>query len=226
MRRPITLAALLAVSQLVPAGAVHADAISPPPTSCPVGSVPIACHGPQTCRLVTCTGDGDCGAGETCLPRDLCLREHCCGGIGCVLDGSTPPRYQHVESPCGTGGSCASIGTTCETVRVCVPTTKPDGGLTDGGGSDGGGPDVDAGDADMDGGSSTDGGSSAMDGGGSGDGGGAGMDSGPAGGADAGPPVTDGGCCSVSGRRGGLGGLVGLGFLLAALLRLGRRRRR
>lgn len=75
---------------------VSADAVPPPPDSCPRGQIPITSHaGPQcvlpppkdcppgwraeirgVCRLESCTKDADCGAGHQCREADLCLHEY------------------------------------------------------------------------------------------------------------------------------------------------------
>lgn len=212
MTRFTSLVAALALA--LPAVAA-ADAVPPPPMNCPTGARPLDfCHGPQTCRIADCTDNADCNAGEECVERALCVREHCCGGFSCTIDGATPPRYTHVDGPCGAGGGCEGFGATCETSRVCVPITGSDAGppLTDGGGTDGGG--VDGGGTD---GGGTDGGGADMDAGDS--------DSGPSGGMDAGPDgPTDGGCCSVVGHGHPYGGAVALVLVALVGLRLRRKR--
>ncbi|MGE0786931.1 MAG: hypothetical protein AB7S26_14760 [Sandaracinaceae bacterium] len=216
-----------------------ADVLAPPPASCPEGSTPVTfCHGPETCEIAECTTNADCGVGQVCAARALCVRTHCCSGRGCGLP--TRVEYTHVAGPC-TGGTCTDFDTACEQHFVCVSgsrdagTPRPDAGRVDAGGpdhdaggtaSDGGGTTPDGGGTASDGGgtasdggsASMDGGGASMDGGGAGsDAGGAAMDSGSV--ADAGESGgTDGGCCSVVGRRSSVapwafGLVLALGFL-------------
>lgn len=158
-------ALLLGVLAAAPASA---DVIATPPDMCPEGSTVVGfCHGPPTCEIAECTGDADCGAGQVCRPRDLCVREHCCSGRGCGLPTAT--RYDHVASACGAGRTCADFDTACETRRVCVPGTPvADAGVDAGpppsdAGTDGGAPGDDAGSGTDGGGTESDSGAPAQD---------------------------------------------------------------
>ena len=192
-----------------------ADAVGPPPSSCPEGSAAVDfCHGPATCSSLDCETDGDFGAGEICADRPLCVREHCCSGRCCAGGcGGEPTIYTHVTGPCGSGGTCDAFDTTCAMRKVCVTPTAMDAGPPD---EDAGPTDEDAGSTDEDSGPSSmdageaDSGSDPLDSG-------AGTDSGVT------PPATDGGCCSVAGSRGPVGGVL---FLALFLVTLGRLRRR
>ncbi|MGE0786932.1 MAG: MYXO-CTERM sorting domain-containing protein [Sandaracinaceae bacterium] len=196
----MTRASLLVACLLVIPCTAAADAIGPPPTTCPPGSTGISCHGPETCEVTGCTGDGDCAANETCAARGLCVEQHCCGGISCFIDGSAPAWVTHASAACTPGGPCA-MGE-CQTLMVCVPRAGVDGGNP---GTDGGNPGTDGGS------SGTDAGGAAMDGGNAGtDAGGARMDGGGTSGVDAGSGGTDGGCCSVSGRESRVAPVLGM----------------
>lgn len=180
----------------------RADAIGPPPASCPEGSEALTCHGPETCAARTCETSDMCRPGEHCVDVPLCAREHCCSGRACG-DPATP-RFPHVVGPCGAGNTCTDASTTCQMLKVCVPIPEMDGGPTS---MDGGGADDDAGGADEDSGASMDSGSS--------DSGGTTRDSGGATGG------TAGGCCGVAGRTAPAGWavLAVSSFLLTLLVR-------
>ncbi len=200
------------------AGRARADVVSPPPERCPGGSKPVEfCHGPPTCRALTCETDADCSGGMVCRDARICTTEYCCSGRCCGGGcGSEPTVYTHVFGPCDSSGGCADFGAACTMQKVCVRGTSTDAGLRDAGptGTDAG---------------RRDGGETGADAGGR-DAGRAGVDAGrrDAGRArDAGTSGTPaGGCCSVAGRDGNaLGGvLFALAVALAPLLR--RRRRR
>jgi hypothetical protein len=194
---------LLAASSL--ASPAFADVLSPPPDDCAEGTMPIACHGPPTCRVVPCTSDGDCAPGFACVEASLCVVEHGCGGrLG-------TPRYEHASDDCDDTMRCpGDEGTFCQTRRVCrTPVVEMDAGGTDAGGTDAG--DTDGGSLDS-GTTSRDSGTTARDsGGGTRDSGG-------------GTTTTDdgGGCCSVAGG----GGFVGAAFVAFAIALFGLRGRR
>ncbi|MCA9605903.1 MAG: hypothetical protein KC619_09935 [Myxococcales bacterium] len=226
MTRHASLAFVLVTT--LGASTALADAVGPPPSSCPEGATAVSfCHGPATCEIDECSGDADCASGQVCRPRDLCVVEHCCSGMCCAIDcGSPPTTYDHVSGACAAGRTCSGFGETCETRRVCVAGVATDAGVdggTDGGaeadaGSDGGA-DLDAGegiDAGSDAGTDagrTDGGSTPADAGGT-DAGGSAMDaSAPV---DAGGGTITGGGCGCH-----LGPSEGAGGPLAALLLLG-----
>lgn len=215
MSRYASLALLLASA--LGASTAYADAVGPPPTSCPEGSTAVGfCHGPATCQIDECSGDADCATGQVCRPRDLCVVEHCCSGMCCAIDcGSPPTTYDHVSGACAAGRSCSGFGESCETRRVCVAGLPTDAGVdagTDAGasadaGSDGGA-DLDAGegadagegtDAGGDDAGGTDAGSTPTDAGGGTDAGGTAMDASAL--VDAGDgSSTDGGCgCRAAG---------------------------
>lgn len=110
--RNFTLLLLLCL----PAAIAHADAISPPPTTCVDGSMGVLCHGPPRCAPATCTTDVDCSAGHVCRPQPLCIETISCGGITTTMD-------PNVLGTCLTG-HCAAGGT-CMTQLVCVTSSSP-----------------------------------------------------------------------------------------------------
>jgi MYXO-CTERM domain-containing protein len=211
------LFAVLAAASFIPVS-VRADAIGPPPPSCPEGSSEEFCHGPPTCRARECVSNTDCMPGQECQDRMLCVRDHSCGGR--LIE----PTYTHVIGPCGPG--CAAESGTCEALRVCVPAGSmgPDAGPRDAGARDSGTPGTDAGPK-RDAGPGVDAGP--------------GRDSGPPG-RDSGPPARDagstggggsddGGCgCRTAGaQRGALfAGAFAAGALALAFARSRRRPRR
>lgn len=208
------LACSIALSFII-AGSARADVLSPAPPSCPEGSVGRECHGPPLCAALTCEIDTDCAAGSRCVERALCARgETCAGGWG----GPGTPNT-HIDGPCGSGGSCEGWGTTCQSLKVCVPIANLDGGTPR---PDAGGGSTDAGGTSSDGGGGTrDGGGAASDAGG--DAGRARTDSGSSR-PDAGGGTTSGGCCSAAGARSGAGGALFAALVIGTALRRSRRR--
>jgi MYXO-CTERM domain-containing protein len=121
-----TLAAF--VWLLAPAAA--ADAVPPPPDSCPAGSAGDSCHGGEYCRASGCTSDSDCSGGMACRELELCIGQiDCAGG----WDPDAGPSYSPtVEGSC-SGGSACSAGS-CELRRVCA---MPGAGSSSGGEAEG-----------------------------------------------------------------------------------------
>lgn len=195
---------------LLVASTARADVIATPPETCPLGSMVIDfCHGPPTCAASTCETSDDCGPGLECGQVRACVREHCCSGRCCGGGcGSEPTIYTHFSRLC-TDAACTDPGTSCESVRVCVPAESDagtDAGESDAGsddaGSDAGGDDAGGDDAGGDDAGEADTGSA---------------DTGA--GADAGPDGTGGGCCAVFGGRGGGGAALVSVLLLGVILR-------
>jgi hypothetical protein len=183
--------------------AASADVLSPPPPSCPRGSIPMACHGAPTCTADACVDDADCAPSQHCAVLQLCVQEHCCSGRACGDPGA--PRFTHVDGPCGSTG-CADSSSTCMPVSVCVPDEDAGGGDVDSGAAD-----EDSGAAEMDSGAAgTDSGSAAID---------ARVDTD----SGSGGPSTGGGCCTVIGAR--RSAAAALAIAVALALTIGRRRR-
>lgn len=201
---------IIALLVSIPSALASADAVPPPPDSCPEGSTAVDfCHGPQTCQIATCTNDGECGAGRVCRQRMLCVREHCCSGICCASAGCEPTTYEHVAGACA-GGACEELGTTCESRSVCVPGAAIDAGRVDAGRTDAGRTDAGRTDAGR-----TDAGRN--------DAGRAQNDAGRGDAGDGG--VTDGGCCSAAGAENELGGALFLALVIATVVRFARKKR-
>lgn len=196
---------------LLVAGSARADVIATPPDSCPLGSMVIDfCHGPPTCAATTCETSDDCGDGLECGQVRACVREHCCSGRCCGGGcGSEPTIYTHFSRLC-TDAACTDPGTSCESVRVCVPAESDagtDAGESDAGGDDAGGDDAGGADAGDDDAGEDDAGETDT----------GGTDTG--GGADAGPSGTGGGCCAVFGGREGTGAALVSMLLFAVVAR-------
>jgi hypothetical protein len=183
-----------------------ADVLMPPPAACPEGSTGVDCHGPETCETDACERDNDCGEGQVCRPRMLCVRDNCCNGRGC---GTTPYEIEHVAGPCGTGGACEEFGTSCQSRDVCVDAPAgTDAGRTDAGRTEDAGRAQDAGRRE-DAGRADDAGRTGND---------AGRDAGTGG-------EVEGGCCSSTGARNELGGALFLALVVAFVVRFARKSR-
>jgi hypothetical protein len=111
--------AWIAIALVVAASPARADVVSPPPEQCPAGSEGIDCHGRPTCRIRRCNENTDCGDGEACQRRNLCVTVQNCGGE------SGEPRYDHVTGEC-RDGSCAE-GDCNRRASVCVPDPNRSG---------------------------------------------------------------------------------------------------
>jgi len=119
---------VLFVGVLASVSTARADAIVMPPP-CPVGSTDAFCHGPPTCRPLTCTSSSSCSPGQVCMPLALCTGTNVCGGLGPSTSITT------VYGACDASGGCA-MGT-CSTMSVCVTGSPADGGSTIDGGPSG-----------------------------------------------------------------------------------------
>lgn len=98
--------------------AARADAVFPPPDTCPPGSVPSTSHAGPHCRpAAECVLSSMCGAGEACEAVGLCIEDVPCGGRLPPGDAGvcTEP---HVVGTCSPSGAC-SVGS-CELRNVCV----------------------------------------------------------------------------------------------------------
>jgi hypothetical protein len=110
------LQTLAIVLSLVSASVASADAVMPPPASCPEGSTPSTSHaGPHCSPSASCTMPATCGTGETCEAVGLCIERVACGGL--MPPDAGPCFEEHVVDNCAVGGSCASG--TCEVRSVC-----------------------------------------------------------------------------------------------------------
>lgn len=95
----------------------HADAVDPPPASCPAGSTPGSSHSGPICHPSDdCTTDLSCTGTATCMAVMQCIEARACGGLRPPDSG--PCTIEHVVGPCGAGGACAT-GTTCEARSIC-----------------------------------------------------------------------------------------------------------
>ena len=116
---PLVIVAALAVC--ASAGVAHADAVPPPPRSCPPGQVGITSHGgpecvkkaPESCPpgyrgvirgrcvLATCSSDGQCKQGRRCLQIATCQehRELHWTGWGWSAKRPTPMRHNFLAGP-------------------------------------------------------------------------------------------------------------------------------
>jgi len=50
-----------------------ADAVMPPPNSCPAGSTGVSSHGGPHCQPTTCESTAECTEGGTCGTQGLCI---------------------------------------------------------------------------------------------------------------------------------------------------------
>ncbi len=125
------LAGALALS--LSSAAARADAIGPPPTDCPDGTMGDSCHGGQFCHPVTCMTDSDCTAGQTCQVRPFCIVQINCAG-GFVDPDASPGMYDQpgAQGPCATTSDC-DAGATCSMENVCVSASASDSGSSSSG---------------------------------------------------------------------------------------------
>jgi hypothetical protein len=125
----VLLVTLVASSLVLVPGLARADALEPPPTDCPEGSVGRTTQRGAFCGLARC--EGTCpsagnGGALVCSPSAIAV---------CVANESYPaetvqwgPRVRElaaesrevVVGPCASDGSCAA-GLTCVRTRACVP---------------------------------------------------------------------------------------------------------
>ncbi len=113
-------------------GLAAADALEPPPKSCPEGQVgvtgrqgarcvpeaPASCpnglrpttgyEGPS-CRPWLCASDSQCGEGASCVEQEVCL----------VPSGGTPGPSDEPRDLCDAGGRCEAPAH-CGPARVCI----------------------------------------------------------------------------------------------------------
>jgi hypothetical protein len=117
-RASLALLCLLA-TVLVFAGAARADAIGPPPDTCPQFARGSSCHGGAYCAPAICSIDADCAAGESCRDVELCVGPYdCTSGYGTFTSEQT-------NGACAPGG--CGLGA-CALRRVCAPGTARDAG--------------------------------------------------------------------------------------------------
>lgn len=116
MRGALTSSFLALSLVLVATVTARADAVGPPPLSCPPGSTPSSSHsGPICFPSDACTTDSDCSTGATCMPVFQCVETRPCGGL--TPPDSGPCTLSNVVGACGTGNTC-DVGT-CFTRHVC-----------------------------------------------------------------------------------------------------------
>jgi len=131
-------AGALAMALLV-SGAARADVVESPPENCPDGATGATCHGGPHCVPDICVTNGDCVAGEVCVPTSLCTLPFDCGfdetievvGLcsnGCPNGGS-----------CQTQSVCVSSATTTTTTTTTGSTVSVGPGGAGGGGAGGAG---------------------------------------------------------------------------------------
>lgn len=120
------LLVLTVASMALVARSARADAVEPPPTNCPDGTVGGSSHSGPYCALDSCSTDTDCASGEVCQPTSLCIGTMGCGGL--QFDSGPYPDGGH-EPPCMLTTANASCGTaacasgTCMERSVCVSVT-------------------------------------------------------------------------------------------------------
>jgi uncharacterized protein (TIGR03382 family) len=129
-RSVVVAASLLAALASCPAFAA-ADALEPPPESCPEGAAGMTGRRGAYCGWVPCPASCPSdGHGDTlvCSPREVsaCVRTDEFPAAEVQMGPqlrSLPAETRHVVvGPCGADGSCA-VGR-CEHARVCVPPTS------------------------------------------------------------------------------------------------------
>ena len=110
----------------------HADALAPPPTNCPAGSVGATSRRGEHCEHVGC--DGTCAAGfaqeaQACSAEPVAV---CVETISYpAADVEQGPRvvslpaetWNVAHGPCAADGSCAHGR--CVRERACVPVSSP-----------------------------------------------------------------------------------------------------
>ena len=126
MKRSSFWIAVFGLSALVFVTPARADVVGPPPDDCPEGTEGATCHGGPYCSPVECTSDAECGNGETCKDKPLCVSTISCAGL--LPPDANPMDYERtkIESPCPTGNECTQ-GATCKTQKVCVPAASSSG---------------------------------------------------------------------------------------------------
>src|SRR5687768_16936644 len=97
MTRVALVGSFTCIALLLGPAVARADAISPPPSTCPAWSEPVECHGAPTCRLSECTSDAGCGPGERCRMLEVCNVLNNCGGMAGM------PLIRHAGALCSDG---------------------------------------------------------------------------------------------------------------------------
>lgn len=102
-------------SALLTGHAAWADAVPPPPASCPPGTVGFTNHVAQGCAPADCTSDASCSSGQVCAQYPLCVRRW-------VSHSFRGDSYSaEVSGPCDQGKCPAGEG--CEDKPHCVPSS-------------------------------------------------------------------------------------------------------
>jgi MYXO-CTERM domain-containing protein len=113
--RCATLAGALAIA--LSSRAAMADAVGPPPSNCPDGTMGNSCHGGVYCQPDTCTKDSDCATGQTCASRSFCVAQVSCFN---GFDPDAGPDYEpNAEVACASAADCDD-GAVCTLEEVCV----------------------------------------------------------------------------------------------------------
>ncbi|MBW2454601.1 MAG: hypothetical protein JRI68_08825 [Deltaproteobacteria bacterium] len=106
--------ALLLVG-LTLSNAILADAVGPPPKTCPPGAWGQTTHYGPHCAPHTCTTDTECKTAQKCRPHALCVseqtHEHWRGNTHVV----------RVTGDCAKGEACPE-GSECRKASYCMPT--------------------------------------------------------------------------------------------------------
>lgn len=109
--RSLMGAALL--TSLLASAEAAADAVPPPPASCPPGTRGFTNHAVQGCGPAECVDDAACKTGEACAVYPLCVRRS-------VHESFRGNSYSaEVSGPCNQG-KCPD-GEACEDKPHCVP---------------------------------------------------------------------------------------------------------
>lgn len=133
-----SLPLFLASAVFLFASLASADAVPPPPSSCPDGSQGATCHGGPHCAPRKCNTDADCKTGEACEDHKLCNDEINCAG-GWHPPDAGPTHTPNITGNCDTSG-CAKAQ--CVSYKVCFPKTSgssSSGGTSSSSSSGGGG---------------------------------------------------------------------------------------
>ncbi|MBI4703966.1 MAG: hypothetical protein HY744_22895 [Deltaproteobacteria bacterium] len=110
-------AAVVAVALLVAPSQARADAVGPPPESCPAGARGETCHGGSYCAPASCSDGSPCQDGAQCRAAELCVDKIDCRS-GWTPPDAGPQYAATVAGSCAGGAACAKGS--CQSVKVCV----------------------------------------------------------------------------------------------------------
>lgn len=113
--RALVLGIVVSVVGAALAPRARADAVEPPPASCPRGSTPVSSHGGPHCAPTACTTMADCSPEtmRSCEPIGLCIEIR----SGYAMGG--PFTFDAVTGECTSPADCAG-GSRCELASRCV----------------------------------------------------------------------------------------------------------